>query len=153
MLDGLRRRALREQDLPEQVAGLGEVGLRLKDAAQQRERLVRPLLRVEDVREVLPRLQVGGVHGELGAQGRLGLRQLALLQEDDAERPVGLRRVGLLAEGLLQVLDGRVEIPHLRVGLAQQHAELGGVPVRREQLREDLLGLRSPGRSCARARP
>src|SRR5262249_40362089 len=39
LLGGLARRALRQEDLPEQIARVGGVGLRLEHAAQQWERL------------------------------------------------------------------------------------------------------------------
>ena len=87
-------------------------------------------------------LRVAGTCLELRAEGLLGLRQPALLQVDDAQRRVGLRHVGLEAEGLGEILDRRVEVPLLGARLAQHHPHLGGIAVPGEQLREDRLCLR-----------
>jgi len=80
MLQGLRGIALREQDLAEQIARVGEVRLRLERSAQERERLLRPPQEVEDGGEGVLRLGVAGACLQLRAEGLLRLRQPALLQ-------------------------------------------------------------------------
>jgi hypothetical protein len=75
MLDRFRGRTLREEDLAEQVARVGQLGLRLHDAAEEDDRFLPALLQIEHGREVLLRDEVGGVRLELRPQGRLRLRE------------------------------------------------------------------------------
>ena len=144
VLRRFRGRPLGEQDLPEQVAGVRHVRLRLEERAKQLRRLVGPLLHLEGGREVLLRLHVPGPDPQLRAKGLLRLREPALLQVDDSEGGVRLRDVGLVAERAFQGLHRRVEVSHLRVGLADEHAQLRGVAVTCEEAGVDRLGLRRP---------
>ena len=102
----------------------------------------RLLQRLQDDRQVLLRPQVVRVRAQLRAQRVLRFGQPALPQVDDAQGRVRLRHVGLEPERPLERLHGGIEVPLLGVGLAQQHAQLGGVAVGGEQAGEDALRLR-----------
>ena len=92
--------AAREQDLAEDVTRVRVVRLGLEDRAQQRQRLLRAAFEVEHRGQVMLGLEVAGMAPQLRAQGLLRLRQLALLEVDDAEGRVGVGHVGLGARAL-----------------------------------------------------
>ena len=69
----------------------------------------------------------------LRAEGGFRLRQLAPLQVEDPEGRVGFRHVGLLGEGPVQGPYGPVVVALLRVSLAQEDVDLGGVAVPGEE--------------------
>ena len=96
-------------------------------------------LEIEDRGQGMPRLDVGRMMRHLRAEGRFGLRQLALFEIDHSEGAVRVRHIGAELQRAPQRADRGVVVALLCVCVAEHHADLGHRRVRVEELREDRL--------------
>ena len=90
----------------------------------------------------MPRLDIGRMVRELGAQRGVRVGQLSLLQIDQAERAVRVGDVGPQLQRALERLDRRVVVALLRVHVAEHDADFRAVRMLAEQTGENRLRVR-----------